>query len=154
MPITVGNGTTMSVTHRASTSIPTSKFPLLLHNVLVSPSLVKNLIFVRALTRDNNVSIEFDPFGFSVKDLPTRSVILRCDSNGELYPLIPAALEAHTATVPDIDLCICVWFTQGVVCFISPSLTSSLAPPNSRLLFVMLVSSTSMLDCCLLLQIQ
>ena len=67
MPITVGNGTTMSVTHHASTSIPTTKSPLLLNNVLVSPSLVKNLIFVRALTRDNNVSIEFDPFGFSIK---------------------------------------------------------------------------------------
>jgi hypothetical protein len=76
MPITVGNGTTMPVTHQASTSIPTSKTPLHLHNVLVSPSLVKSLISVRALTRDNNVSIEFDLFGFSVKDLPTRSVIL------------------------------------------------------------------------------
>jgi hypothetical protein len=78
--------------------------PLLLNNILVSPLLVKNLIFVRVLTRDNNVSIEFDPFGFSVKDLPTCSVILQCDSHGELYPLVPAAPEVHTATVPSIDL--------------------------------------------------
>jgi hypothetical protein len=63
-PITVGNGATMSVTHRASSTIPTAHRPLHLNNVLVSPSLVKNLISVCSFTRDNNVSIEFDPFGF------------------------------------------------------------------------------------------
>lgn len=31
----------------------------------------ENLISVRQLTRDNNISIEFDPCGFSVKDLAT-----------------------------------------------------------------------------------
>lgn len=63
LPITVGNGTTLSVTHRASSTIATTTAPLLLKNVLVSPSLVKNLISFRSLTRDNNVSVEFDPFG-------------------------------------------------------------------------------------------
>jgi hypothetical protein len=49
--------------------------------------LIKNLISVRALTRDNSVSVEFDPFGFSIKDLRTKTVLLRCDSTGDLYPL-------------------------------------------------------------------
>lgn len=62
--ITVGNGARLPVTHAASTSIPTSSSSLLLNNVLVSPSLVHNLISVHKLTRDNNVSIEFDPHGF------------------------------------------------------------------------------------------
>jgi hypothetical protein len=31
--------------------------------------------------------VEFDPFGCSVKDLPTRSEIIRCNSTGSLYPL-------------------------------------------------------------------
>ena len=75
-PITVGNGSTMSVTHRAHTVIPTAHSPLRLNNVLVSPSLVKNLISIHTLTRDNNVSVEFDPFGFSIKDLPTHTVLL------------------------------------------------------------------------------
>jgi hypothetical protein len=70
-PITVGNGTTLPVTHHASSAIATNRTPLSLNNVLVSPHLVKNLISVRSLTRDNNVSVEFDPFGFSIKDLPT-----------------------------------------------------------------------------------
>ena len=85
--VTVGNGALLPVTHTAGSSIPTSSTPLLLHNVLVTPSLIKNLISVRSLTRDNNVSVEFDPFGFSIKDLHTRQVKLRCDSHGDLYPL-------------------------------------------------------------------
>jgi hypothetical protein len=67
--------------------IATARSPLHLNNILVSPSLVKNLISVRTLTRDNNVSVDFDPFGFSIKDLPTRTELLRCESRGELYPL-------------------------------------------------------------------
>lgn len=70
-PIQVGNGAVLPVTHRAHTVIPTARSPLVLDNILVSPSLVKNLISVRSLTRDNNVTVEFDPFGFTVKDIPT-----------------------------------------------------------------------------------
>ena len=103
-PITVGNGTTMPVTHRASTVIPTSHSPLKLNDVLVSPSLVKNLISVHRLTRDNNVSVEFDPFGFSIKDLPTQTVLLRCNSHGQLYPLTSPSPEALVTTVPTVEL--------------------------------------------------
>jgi hypothetical protein len=39
--------------------------------------LVKNLISVHSLTRDNNITIEFDPLGFSIKDIPPR----RCSSD-------------------------------------------------------------------------
>ncbi|GJW66736.1 ribonuclease H-like domain-containing protein [Tanacetum coccineum] len=35
---------------------------------------------------DNNCTIEFDGFGFSVKDFLTRHILLRCDSSGGLYP--------------------------------------------------------------------
>jgi hypothetical protein len=104
LPITVGNGAALPVTHHASYSIPTTKSPLHLNNILVSPNLVKYLIFVRSLTRDNNVSVEFDPFGFYVKDRPTNSVILCCNSTGELYPLASSAPEALAATAPSLDL--------------------------------------------------
>ncbi|GKB25304.1 hypothetical protein Tco_0864705, partial [Tanacetum coccineum] len=40
-----------------------------------------------AFTRDNNCTIEFDAFGFSVKDYLTRHILLRCDSSGDLYPV-------------------------------------------------------------------
>jgi hypothetical protein len=54
--VTVGNGARLPVTHAAAATIPTSAAPLHLHNVLVTPSLVKNLVSIRQLTRDNNVS--------------------------------------------------------------------------------------------------
>ncbi|KAJ9541276.1 hypothetical protein OSB04_027782 [Centaurea solstitialis] len=68
--------------------------PLQLNNVLHVPSLIKNLLSVRRFSVDNNVSIEFDPFGFDVKDFQTRTPILRCNSTGELYPLtLPSASQ-------------------------------------------------------------
>jgi len=63
----------------------------------VSPNIIKNLISVRHFTTDNNCSIEFDPFGLSVKDLQTRSVIARCNSTGDLYPFFPAPSSTPTA---------------------------------------------------------
>ena len=62
--IVVGNGTLMSTSSTSRASIPTSSNPLLLNNVLIAPQLVKNLISIRALTRDNSVYVEFDPWGF------------------------------------------------------------------------------------------
>jgi hypothetical protein len=85
--ITVGSGARLPVTHTAATTIPTPSAPLHLNNVLVAPSLIKNLVSIRQLTRDNNVSVEFDTTSFSIKDLPTQTVKLRCDSPGDLYPL-------------------------------------------------------------------
>ena len=73
-------------------------------NVLVSPSIVKNLISVRKLTRDNNVSIEFDPYGFSINDLPTRTVMLRCESSGELYPYPQPRNLALSTSAKTVDL--------------------------------------------------
>ena len=84
----------------AHTYIPTATTPLQLNNVLISPSLIKNLISVRRLTRDNNVSIEFDPSGFSIKDLPTREEMLRCESSGDLYPLRLPQHQALTTSSP------------------------------------------------------
>lgn len=103
-PNTVGNGASLQVTHRATSAIATPRSHLLLNNVLVSPALVKNLISVRSLTRDNNVSVEFDPCGFSIKDLLTRVEILQCNNTGELYPLAPSTPEALVTTSPTADL--------------------------------------------------
>jgi len=89
--IIVGNGALLPVTSVGSHSFSTDQRPLILSNVLVSPSIIKNLISVRRFTIDNNCSIEFDPFGLSVKDLQTRSVIVRCNNMGDLYPFFPPA---------------------------------------------------------------
>nr|GEW08608.1 hypothetical protein [Tanacetum cinerariifolium] len=67
--------------------IPSIHRPLHLHNVLVTPNIIKNLICVRQFTRDNNCTIEFNAFGFSMKDFLTPHILLRCDSSGDLYPV-------------------------------------------------------------------
>jgi hypothetical protein len=60
--IIVGDGSKLPILVVGSVQI--SSLPFHLQNVLVSPNIVKNLISVRQFTRDNYVSIEFDPFGF------------------------------------------------------------------------------------------
>jgi hypothetical protein len=94
--IVVGNGNQLTSTCTGNSIIPTSSSPLQLHNILIAPQLVKNLISVRALTRDNSVSVEFDPWGFTIKDLRTKMAILRCDSSGELYPMRQTAISSDT----------------------------------------------------------
>ena len=96
--IIVGNGASLPVTSVGSHSFFTTRRPLVLSNVLVSPNIIKNLISVRRFTTDNNCSIEFDPFGLSVKDLQTWSVIARCNSTGDLYPFFSPAPPSTTAT--------------------------------------------------------
>ena len=64
--------------------------PLYLQNVLITPNIIKSLICVRQFTCDNKCSIEFDEFGFSVKDFWTRRLLLCCNSTGELYPFHPS----------------------------------------------------------------
>ncbi|GJU64655.1 ribonuclease H-like domain-containing protein [Tanacetum coccineum] len=81
----VGDGKSIPVTNTGHSIIFSHHRPLHLHNVLVTPNIIKNLIFVRQFTRDNNYTIKFDAFGFSVNDYLTRHILLRCDSSSDLY---------------------------------------------------------------------
>ncbi|GKA44796.1 ribonuclease H-like domain-containing protein [Tanacetum coccineum] len=83
----VGDGKSILVTNTGHSIILSHHRPLHLHNVLVTPNIIKNIISVCQFTRDNNCTIEFDAFGFSVKDYLTRHILLRCDSSGDLYPV-------------------------------------------------------------------
>lgn len=84
--IVVGNGTSLPTSCSGHVALPTPNRPLHLSDVLVSPQIIANLISVRKFTRDNSCSVEFDPFGLSVKDLHTKAVLHRCESSGDLYP--------------------------------------------------------------------
>ncbi|GJR46729.1 ribonuclease H-like domain-containing protein [Tanacetum coccineum] len=85
--ILVGDGHSIPVTNTGHSILPTPLKSLHLNNVLITPHVVKILILVREFVRDNNCTIEFDAFGFSVKDFMTRRVLLICDSTGDLYPI-------------------------------------------------------------------
>ncbi|GJR51687.1 ribonuclease H-like domain-containing protein [Tanacetum coccineum] len=83
--------------------LPTLHRPLHLHNVLVTPNIIKNLIYVCQFTRDNNFTIKFDAFRFSFKDFLTRHILLRCDNSGDLYPVtqlssLPSALMSLSSS--------------------------------------------------------
>lgn len=102
--VVVGNGSKIPVTYSGSTYLPSSSRPLALNNVLVTPQIIKNLVSVRKFTTDNWCSVEFDPFGFSVKDLLTRKTLLRSNSQGDLYSvpgsrLQPSSFSTSTAFV-------------------------------------------------------
>ncbi|GKB56005.1 ribonuclease H-like domain-containing protein [Tanacetum coccineum] len=83
----IGNGQPIPVTHMRHSLLHIPHKPLHLHHVVVMPNIIKNLISVCQFTHDNNVSIDFDAYGFSVKDYQTRRLLLRCDNIGDLYPV-------------------------------------------------------------------
>ncbi|KAJ9552077.1 hypothetical protein OSB04_016122 [Centaurea solstitialis] len=98
-PIVVGNGSPIRTSGIGQTTLKPPYPPLKLPNILVSPSLIKNLLSVRRLTTDNDISIEFDRFGFLVKDFQTKLPIFRCNSSGDLYPLsLPSAASSSPST--------------------------------------------------------
>ncbi|KAJ9536153.1 hypothetical protein OSB04_un000671 [Centaurea solstitialis] len=84
--ISVGDGNSIPVKGSENTLDITPQHSFRLRNILYAPNIIKNLLSVRQFTRDNNVSVEFDPFGFSVKDLKTGRVLLRHNSPSDLYP--------------------------------------------------------------------
>jgi hypothetical protein len=95
--IIVGNDTKIPVTSSGPSILHTKMSNFALNNVLVAPFVVRNLLSVRQFTREHSCSIEFDAFGFSVKDLRTGHVTIRWNSDGDLYTL-PAAPPSTAST--------------------------------------------------------
>ena len=67
-------------------STPSNSFAL--KNILVVPSIKRNLLSVRQFCHDNNSHFEFDSFDFFVKDLKIEKELLRYRSlETLLYPI-------------------------------------------------------------------
>ncbi|KAI3725993.1 hypothetical protein L1987_65790 [Smallanthus sonchifolius] len=90
--ILVGNGQCLPIEGSGTGFLPIHNRTYILPNILYSPRIIKNLVSVRRFTRDNNVSVEFDSFGFSLKDLRTGRLLSRHNSTGNLYPITPPTL--------------------------------------------------------------
>jgi hypothetical protein len=85
--------------------------PFYLNDVLVAPDLIQSLLSVHQLTVDNACSMEFDPFGLSMKDLATKRVlpdtttlihstphVLSCTPWPSPLPLLPNIVASVTPT--------------------------------------------------------
>lgn len=93
--VIVGNGSTLPVLAIGDAFLP--HISLRLSNTFISHSVVKNLVSIHQFTCDNSCSVEFDPYGFSVKDLKTNAEILHCNSSGDLYSFLPSTSEPQSA---------------------------------------------------------
>nr|XP_043615796.1 uncharacterized protein LOC122587696 [Erigeron canadensis] len=85
--VVLGNGMGLSISHIGSTQFSTKTKPLTLPNILCAPNLRTNLISVAKLCRTNQVSVEFFPFHFFVKDLKTGAPIMRGENIHDVYYL-------------------------------------------------------------------
>nr|GEV99775.1 probable pyruvate, phosphate dikinase regulatory protein, chloroplastic [Tanacetum cinerariifolium] len=106
--IPVGDGYSIPVTNSGHSILHTPHRPLHLNNDLITPNIVKNLIYVRHFVRDNNYTVEFDAFGFAVKHFITRWVLLRCDSTRDLYPV------TKPSAIPHAFLTICLGLSKAL----------------------------------------
>lgn len=83
--VLVGDGLSIPITKICHTFLPHPYRTLNLKNVLITPRIIKNVIFVHQFTRQNMRFIEFDHFDFSVKDYRTKQTLMQCDSTDDLY---------------------------------------------------------------------
>ena len=94
--VMVGNGQSLSISHTGSVSTLAPSNSLLLSNVLVVPSIMKKLISISQLTKDNNCCVIFFYSCFTIQDQVTRVVLgsvdvrlaYTCLSN-IIMPLLP-----------------------------------------------------------------
>ena len=98
--VLIGDGSGLQITNTGSLSLPTNHKPLSLSNVLLVPNIQKNLLSVNKLCNHNQVSIEFFPSHFQVKDLTSGARLLQEHTNKELYewPVVNTSAVSFFAT--------------------------------------------------------
>jgi hypothetical protein len=95
--IVIGNGSSLLITSVGDSVLPE---PFYLNNILLAPDMVQDTLFVHRFTTDNWCSMEFDPFGSSMKDLTTKNLIVRSNSTNPLYTMrLPGSLTPSSSTV-------------------------------------------------------
>jgi hypothetical protein len=85
--IHTASGRDMAINHIGYSTIHTLCSQLMLNKILHVPQALKNLISVHRLASDNNIFLEFHPRFFCIKDLYTRSLLVKGPCQGGLYPL-------------------------------------------------------------------
>ena len=76
----------LSISHIGDLTFPASK-PLKLRNIILVPSLTKNLVSISKFTLDNHVIVEFDSNCCLVNDKRSKVVLLQGTTRDGLYRL-------------------------------------------------------------------
>ncbi|PKU66732.1 Retrovirus-related Pol polyprotein from transposon TNT 1-94 [Dendrobium catenatum] len=85
--ITIGDGSHIQIANTGSGILPTPSRKLKLANLLHIPKISYNLLSISNLVKDNDISITFNPNGFTMKDMTTDRIILRGPCKDGLYPI-------------------------------------------------------------------
>ena len=83
--VQIGNGMGLEIANTGSSLLPSNTRNLQLNNVLHVPTIAKNLLSVHKLCNDNNVSVEFFPNMFQVKDLKSGVQMIKGKTEGGGY---------------------------------------------------------------------
>ena len=94
--ITISDDTSLQITHAGYVTLPTPSKDFALSNVPCVPSIKKNLLSVSQFCKSNNISIEFFPAYFFVKDLRTGTTLIRGQNKNDVY-LWPQSLSPLTS---------------------------------------------------------
>jgi hypothetical protein len=103
--IIVGNSSTLLVTSAGDSVLP-GPFYL---NASLLPLMIQNLPLVRLFTTNNHCSMEFDPWGLTIRHLTTRVVLTRCDNSGPLYSICSPAPAPSTCVAPPYAATASTW---------------------------------------------
>ena len=95
--IMVGDSSNIPVKGSVTYYLNSSSCSRTLKNIVYAPKIINNLVSVRQFITDSSDSVEFDPFGFSVKDLQTGRILTRCNSVGHLYPIFSAPSSSSSS---------------------------------------------------------
>jgi hypothetical protein len=83
--VMIEDGTGLSITHTGLTSLLTNNSTFKLNDVLCVPDIKTNLISIYQFCVTNNVSVEFLPTCFQVKDLHTGATLVQGITKDDVY---------------------------------------------------------------------
>ena len=103
--LVIGYGSQLSISHIGDLTFPASK-PLKLRNVLLVPSITKNLVSISKLTLDNHVIVDFDSDCCLVTDKRSKMVLQQGTLRDGLYHLhLPSACNGSLSSPCNSNVC-------------------------------------------------
>jgi len=81
----IGDGKSLRITHLGSSTLHSSAHSFKLNNILCVPDIKRNLLSIYQFCVDNNVSVEFLPWCFLVKDLLTGEIRAKGKTKNGVY---------------------------------------------------------------------